>query len=95
MKEKNKFYSDIQKYEIININDGENYGPLFNHDLVIDEYGNFKNLIINDKRSIGIFFKNTRNSSQIPWNCIKKIGTKTIIIDVDNVDERMIDTYIY
>lgn len=95
MKEKNKFYSDIRKYEIINLNDGERYGPLLNHDLIIDEYGNFKYLIINDRKSNGFLSINTRNSSQIPWNLIKKIGTKTILIDVDNLNERIIDSYIY
>ena len=95
MKEKNKFYSDIQKYEIININDGEKYGCLFNHDLVIDEYGNFKYLIINDRKNNVIFFRNTRNSFKVAWNFIKKIGTKTIIIDIDDINEKMIDLYIY
>ena len=95
MKEKNKFYSDIQKYEIININDGEKYGCLFNHDLVIDEYGNFKYLIINDRKNNGIFLRNTRNSFKVAWNFIKKIGTKTIIIDIDDINEKMIDLYIY
>lgn len=95
MKEKNKFYSDIQKYEIININDGEKYGCLFNHDLVIDEYGNFKYLIINDRKNNGIFFRNTRNSFKVAWNFIRKIGTKTIIIDIDDINEKMIDSYIY
>lgn len=93
MKEKNKYYSDIQKYEIINVNDGEKYGCLFNHDLVIDEHGNFKALILNDKKERGIFFKNSKSFTQIPWNCIKKIGTKTIIIDVDDINEKMIDSY--
>ncbi len=42
MHKKDKLYSDIQRYEIININDAEKYGCLFNHDLIIDKYGNFK-----------------------------------------------------
>lgn len=95
MKEKNKFYSDIQKYEIINLNDGERYGCLFNHDLVVDEYGNFKNLIINDIKNNSLFFKNVRSSFNVPWNFIKKIGTKTIIIDIDEPNNKAIDSYIY
>lgn len=95
MKEKNKFYSDIQKYEIINLNDGEKYGALFNHDLVIDESGNFKCLIINGRKESSIFFKSTRKSFQVPWNFIKKIGTKTIIIDAEDINQKMLDSHLY
>ena len=95
MKEKSKFYSDIQKYEIINLNDGEKYGSLFNHDLVIDERGNFKYLIINQRKDNAIFFRNSRRSFQIPWNFIKKIGTKTIIIDAEDINQNMLDIDLY
>ncbi len=91
MKEKNKFYSDIQKYEIINLNDGEKYGYLFNHDLVIDERGNFKYLIINNRKEKSIFFKTSKKSFQIPWNFIKKIGTRTIIIDAEDIDNNILN----
>ena len=94
MKEKNRFYSDIQRYEIINVNDGEKYGCLYNHDLIIDKYGNFKCLIIKDRKSSGFFLKNVRNILQVPWNYIKKIGTKTIIIDIDDIENKNIDPYI-
>ena len=32
-----KYLSDIEKYELININDGEKYDYLINNDLIIDE----------------------------------------------------------
>ena len=32
-----KYLSDIERYELININDGEKYDYLINNDLIIDE----------------------------------------------------------
>lgn len=96
MKDKNKFYSDIQRYEIINLNDGETYGTLANHDLVIDEYGNVKYLSLNDIKAGGLFFKSSKNSTHVPWESVRKIGSKTIIIDIDDTESSTeIDPYIY
>lgn len=95
MNEKIKLYSEIQRYDIININDGEKYGCLFNHDLIIDRYGNFKAITLNQRKVGNSFFKSSKQSFQVPWNSIKKIGTRTIIIDFDDMDERLLDSYIY
>ncbi|EIA27494.1 hypothetical protein SFB6_106G80 [Candidatus Arthromitus sp. SFB-co] len=56
MHKKDKLYSDIQRYEIININDAEKYGCLFNHDLIIDRYGNFKFIALSLGRVGNPFF---------------------------------------
>ena len=37
-----KLLSEIGKYELININDGEKYDYLQNNDLIIDDDGNLK-----------------------------------------------------
>ena len=34
-----KYLSEIEKYEIININDGEKYSSLSNNDIIVDENG--------------------------------------------------------
>ena len=49
MSEENKikYLSEIERYELININDGEKYDYLLNNDLIIDDEGNFKYLIVN------------------------------------------------
>lgn len=78
-----KYLSDIEKYEMININDGEKYDYLINNDLIIDDEGNFKYLIINVNDSRFGFF-NSKDFLEIPWECVKKIGAKTIIIDADD-----------
>ena len=91
MSDMNKYYSEIQKYEIININDGEKYGSLLNNDIIIDQHGNFKYLVINNRKNNGLFLKNSYSFSQIPWKNVKKIGTKTIIIEVDDINKDIID----
>ncbi|MBE6062205.1 MAG: YlmC/YmxH family sporulation protein [Clostridium butyricum] len=77
-----KYLSDIEKYELININDGEKYDYLLNNDLIIDDDGNFKYLIVNLSSGKFSFFNN-KDFLEIPWECVKKIGARTIIIDAD------------
>ncbi|WP_097025489.1 YlmC/YmxH family sporulation protein [Clostridium peptidivorans] len=77
-----KLYSQIERYEIININDGDKYSYLSNNDVVIDEDGNFKLLILNDvKTKFSLFGKS--EFIEVPWENVKKIGSRTIILDVD------------
>ncbi|MGE5629420.1 MAG: YlmC/YmxH family sporulation protein [Solirubrobacterales bacterium] len=83
MKENIKFYNDLEKYEIININDGEKFNCLGNNDIIIDENGNLKFLILNDhKAKAGLFSRG--EYIQVPWDCVKKVGSKTIIIDAED-----------
>ena len=78
-----KYLSEIERYELININDGEKYDYLLNNDLIIDEEGNFKYLIINLGGSkLNLF--SSKDFLEIPWECVKKIGAKTIILDADD-----------
>ena len=64
-----RYLSEIERYEIININDGEKYSGLINNDVIIDEEGKLKYLIVN---------------LEIEWENVKRIGAKTIILDVDS-----------
>jgi YlmC/YmxH family sporulation protein len=56
MSEHAKMLSEIERYEIININDGEKYNYLANNDIIIDEEGNFRLLILNDNKAKFSFF---------------------------------------
>lgn len=77
-----KLYSEMEKYEIINVNDGNRFNSLGNNDIVIDEEGNLKLLILNDNKSkFGLFSKS--EFIEVPWEYVKKIGSKTIIIDAE------------
>ena len=78
-----RYLSEIERYELININDGEKYDYLLNNDLIIDDEGNFKYLIINLNRGrLNLF--SSKDFLEIPWECVKKIGAKTIILDADD-----------
>jgi sporulation protein, YlmC/YmxH family len=83
MSENIKSLSEIERYEIINVNDGEKYNFLSNNDIVIDENGNLKLLILNCNQSKFSFWGGNEYL-EVPWEHVKKIGLRTIIIDVDN-----------
>lgn len=87
MEENIKYLSNMEKYELINVNDGDKYGYLSNNDIIVDENGYLKLLILNDNNSkFGLFSKNV--FIEVPWECIKKIGSRTIIIDADESEFR-------
>lgn len=82
MGENIKLYSQLEKYEIININDGEKYNLLGNNDVVIDDEGFFKMLVVTNGQSKLSIFNNTE-FLEMPWEYVKKIGSKTIIVDIE------------
>ncbi len=82
MSDNMKLYSEMEKYEIINVNDGDKFNCLGNNDVIIDEEGNFKLLVLNNNKSkISLFGKT--EFIEVPWEYVKKIGSKTIIIDAE------------
>ena len=82
MKDNLKYYNEMEKYEIININDGEKFNCLGNNDIIIDENGNLKFLLLNDSKAKLVLFPKP-DFIEVPWECVKKIGSKTIIIDTE------------
>ena len=82
MEEKYRYLSEMERYEIININDGDKYGTLGNNDIVINENGELELLLLGDGKSSKMFFRNNE-MLEVSWDYVKKIGSKTIIIDVD------------
>ena len=77
-----KLFSEMERYEIINVNDGEKYNYLANNDVIIDEEGNLKLLILSTNQNKFKFFSNNE-FIEVPWEYVKKIGLRTIIIDAD------------
>ena len=65
MEDNIKLYSEMERYEIININDGDKYSNLGSNDVVIDENGLLKFLIINDGNSKFSFFRNKDRKSVV------------------------------
>lgn len=90
MSDKIKFYSEIERYEIVNFNDGEKYDNLLNNDMIIDEAGNMKALVLNQGRARFSFFSKN-DFLEVPWEYVKKIGTRTIIIDIDESSMKKIN----
>ena len=82
MGENIKLYSQLERYEIININDGEKYNLLGNNDVVIDDEGFFKMLVVTNSQSKLSLFNYTE-FLEMPWEYVKKIGVKTIIVDIE------------
>jgi len=82
MEDNVKYLSEMERYEIININDGDKYSVLGNNDIVIDENGELKLLLLaQSKGGISLFRNN--DVLEVPWEYVKKIGSRTIIIDID------------
>ena len=78
-----RYLSELERYEIININDGEKYSGLINNDVIIDEEGKLKYLIVNlGGGKFNLF--NSDEYLEIEWENVKRIGAKTIILDVDS-----------
>ena len=82
MSENIKLFSEMERYEIINVNDGEKYNYLGNNDILVDEDGNIKLLILNKDQN-RFNFLNNKEYLEVPWEYVKKIGLRTIIIDAD------------
>jgi YlmC/YmxH family sporulation protein len=82
MSENIKLYSEMERYEIINVNDGNKFNCLGNNDVIIDDDGKLNLLVLNGNTSkFGLFSKS--EFTEMPWEYVKKIGAKTIIIDVE------------
>ncbi|GAA0176871.1 YlmC/YmxH family sporulation protein [Clostridium sediminicola] len=89
MDENTKYYSEMERFEIININDGEKYNYLMNNDIIIDDDGYLRLLIIDNNSSKFRFFSGN-DFFELPWEFVKKIGSSTIIVDVEENEMRRI-----
>ena len=71
--------SDFKYKEVINISDGQCLGFVF--DMEIDhESGEVRSLVVPGKEKVKFFHKT--DGIVIPWDCIKKFGEDTILVDL-------------
>lgn len=75
-------YGEISGKEIININTGARLGVLGQTDLQIDKKtGEIKYLIVPNYSWFGL--RKNEQQTEVPWECIKKIGKDIILIDFE------------
>ena len=70
--------SELQQKEIINIVNGKRIGMII--DVILDDKGYIKNLVLEEKR----LRKFNREEYTISWNNIVKFGDDIILIDTRN-----------
>ena len=70
--------SDLQSKSIVDITTGKNLGKII--DLVLDEKGNTLELVVEKKKFLNLFSKDT---IIIKWNNINRIGEDVILIDIN------------
>ncbi len=86
---KEEFFSQLQEKEVINVCDGGCLGCIGDFILEIPS-GRICTLIV--PKESGRFCLFSREQAYfIPWNCIKKIGEDTILIEVEQI-ERLLRT---
>lgn len=74
--------SDIKEKEIININNGERMGYVYDFELDIEKGKIVAIVMSGTSKVLGLFGKN--DDIIIDWRSIVKIGTDTILVDFDN-----------
>jgi sporulation protein, ylmC/ymxH family len=70
--------SDLQDKDIVNVEDGKKIGKII--DVVIDEQGNMKSLIVQRTKMLNMF--SNASEIEVKWNQIKKIGTDVILVNI-------------
>lgn len=70
--------SDLQSKSIVDITTGKNLGKII--DLILDDKGNTLELVVEKKKILSLFSKDT---IIIKWDNINRIGEDVILIDID------------
>lgn len=72
--------SDLQKKDIVNVNDGKKIGSII--DIHINLEGIMDEIII-EKSTFLISLFSSKNEISIKWDQIKKIGEDVILVDIN------------
>jgi len=71
--------SDFKCREVINLSDGERLGFVFDMEINI-ETGEVCSIVVPGREKVRLFGK--CKGIVIPWECIKKLGEDTILVDL-------------
>ncbi len=74
--------SELEGYEIFNLESAEKYDTASNIDFVIDEDGYLKFLVVGISAGKFSFF-GSKEYVEIPWECVTKVGTNVIVISAE------------
>lgn len=72
--------SDLQKKDVVNVNDGSKIGNII--DIRLDDKGNMDGFIVEKSKFIISMFTNT-NEIEIKWSQIQKIGEDVILVSIN------------
>jgi YlmC/YmxH family sporulation protein len=72
--------SDLQKKDVVNVNDGSKIGNII--DIRLDDKGNMDGFIVEKNKFIISMFTNT-NEIEIKWSQIQKIGEDVILVSIN------------
>lgn len=77
-----RLLSDLERYEIFNLESAEKYDSAQNIDFIIDENGCLKFLVVGISTS-KFSFLGSKEYVEIPWECVTKVGTNVIVISAE------------
>ena len=77
-----KYLSDLERFEIFNLESAEKYDNAQNIDIIIDEEGYLKFLVVGVSSGKFSLFS-SREYVEIPWECVTKVGANVIVISAD------------
>lgn len=77
-----KYLSELERYEIFNLESAEKYDNAQNIDFIIDENGYLKFLVVGVSNGKFSLFSG-KEYVEIPWDCVTKVGTNVIVISAD------------
>jgi len=75
--------SELSGKEIANLQNGARMGTIGESDLVINEQSGIIEYLIVPTSKMRFPFFTEKKYMEIPWNCIKKIGTEFVIVDLE------------
>ena len=82
-----KMLSELERFEIFNLETAEKYDNAQNIDFIIDENGYIKYMIVGVNGS-KFSFLSSREYVEIPWDCVTKVGANVIVISADETKIR-------
>lgn len=77
-----KYLSDLERFDIFNLESAEKYDNAQNIDIIVDEEGYLKFLVVGVSNNKFSLFS-SREYVEIPWECVTKVGANVIVISAD------------